>query len=228
MVTNRQWLICSYSCSFDLQNDTMSGYRFFSHVVPRRACEQAFPALQRNTSWQSSHYRGLLGRDGTAHPNIKGGHWCNTVVMTWKWWKSQWNRMEKNKTKKTGCKVQPNNFFFYRLMMWLVSLWLITWQLDWQISQFTRFATIVVLWGVGNPYKVHWNIHWNPHVVKPVGSSKLSLTPGVMALAMEIAAHQTNSPLGHVSCMIDTPAFNGPSQKYSHNKNTTCMVANAR
>lgn len=228
MVTNRQWLICSYSCSFDLQTDTMSGYRFFSHVVPRRACEQTFPALQRNTSWQSSHYRGLLGRDGTAHPNIKGGHWCNTVVMTWKMVKiSMEQNGKKTKQRKQDAKYNQT-IFFYRLMMWLMSLWLITWQLDWQRSQFTRFATIVVLWGVGNPYKVHWNIHWNPHVVKPVGSSKLSLTPGVMAVAMEIAAHQTSSPLGHVSCMIDTPAFNGPSQKYSHNKNTTCMVANAR
>lgn len=133
---------------------------------------------------------------------------------------------KKTKQRKQDAKYNQT-IFFYRLMMWLMSLWLITWQLDWQRSQFTRFATIVVLWGVGNPYKVHWNIHWNPHVVKPVGSSKLSLTPGVLAVAMEIAAHQTSSPLGHVSCMIDTPAFNGPSQKYSHNKNTTCMVANA-
>lgn len=56
------------------------------------------------------------------------------------------------------------------------------------------------------------------HLVKPIVSGTLSLRPGVMAVAIAIVVHHTNS------ARRDTLARNGPSQKHSYNKNTVNAV----
>lgn len=50
------------------------------------------------------------------------------------------------------------------------------------------------------------------HLVKPVVSGTLSLEPGVMAVAMEMVVHQTNTPVVIRTARIGTPESNGPSQ----------------
>lgn len=69
--TNRQTDITGTCTAFMLLTCKTSEGKEFSHVVPWGACEEDPLALQRNASWGSSHYRGLLSRDDTAHPNFK-------------------------------------------------------------------------------------------------------------------------------------------------------------
>lgn len=91
------------------------------------------------------------------------------------------------------------------------------------IGQISLFTTVRIR-QQGN----EWNVHSNTsaHLVKPVVSGTLSLRPGVMAVAMEILAHQTNTPRDIWTARTDTPVRSGPSQIHSHNKNTANVAVN--